>query len=68
MPAYVAYNTRVYDVISSLLWKNGRHQALYIADMDLSLKLEQAPYDETLLERSLFVEMFIDDVEAEIDS
>lgn len=50
-PAFVAYNGRIYDVSESLLWRNGRHQAMHSAGIDLTFTLDQAPHGEDLLER-----------------
>jgi predicted heme/steroid binding protein len=50
-PAYVAYQGKVYDVSTSFLWKDGSHQVLHNAGMDLTLALEQAPHGVEALER-----------------
>lgn len=50
MPAYIAYKGQVYDVSSSFLWQNGRHQVLHEAGTDLTAALDQAPHGEDLLE------------------
>jgi len=50
-PAYVAYKAKVYDVSSSFLWKDGNHQVLHSAGVDLTLALEKAPHGEGVLER-----------------
>jgi predicted heme/steroid binding protein len=50
-PAYVAYKGKVYDVSSSFLWKDGTHQALHSAGVDLTKALEQAPHGEDVLEK-----------------
>jgi predicted heme/steroid binding protein len=50
-PAFVAYNGKVYDVSSSFLWQNGKHQAMHSAGVDLTDSLEQAPHGADLLER-----------------
>ncbi|HEY76178.1 MAG TPA: cytochrome B5 [Thermoflexia bacterium] len=49
MPAYIAYKGQVYDVSSSFLWQNGRHQVLHEAGTDLTAALDQAPHGEDLL-------------------
>jgi len=49
--AYVAYNGKVYDVTSSFLWKNGIHQVLHSAGVDLTDALEQAPHGDDVLEK-----------------
>ncbi|MEM4701271.1 MAG: cytochrome b5 domain-containing protein [Candidatus Bathyarchaeia archaeon] len=50
-PAYMAYKGKVYDVSSSFLWKDGKHQALHMAGMDLTDALKQAPHGEDVLKR-----------------
>jgi predicted heme/steroid binding protein len=50
-PAYVGYKGKVYDVSSSFLWKDGRHQVLHSAGVDLTGALEQAPHGDDLLEK-----------------
>ena len=49
--AYVACEGKVYDVSNSFLWKEGRHQALHQAGVDLTGVLKEAPHGEDLLER-----------------
>jgi len=49
--AYVAYKGKVYDVTSSFLWKNGIHQVLHKAGVDLTDALEQAPHSGSVLEK-----------------
>ncbi len=58
-PAYIAYGGRVYDVSSSFLWQNGRHQVLHEAGVDLTDALNQAPHGEDLLERFPVVGMLV---------
>jgi predicted heme/steroid binding protein len=43
-PAYVAFKGKVYDVSTSFLWKDGAHQVLHRAGVDLTEILEQAPH------------------------
>ncbi len=43
-PVCIAYKGKVYDVSSSFLWKDGTHQVLHSAGMDLTDALEQAPH------------------------
>ena len=50
-PAYVAYKGKVYDVSASFIWRNGRHQVLHNAGLDLTNSLEQAPHGAAMLER-----------------
>ena len=49
MPSYIAYKGMVYDVTSSFLWKNGRHQVLHDAGKDLTDSLDQAPHGSDLI-------------------
>lgn len=49
--AYVAYKGKVYDVTGSFLWKNGIHQVLHSAGVDLTDALEQAPHGDDALEK-----------------
>lgn len=50
-PAYVIYKGKVYDVSASFLWKDGTHQVLHSAGVDLTDALDQAPHGEDLLEK-----------------
>ena len=50
-PAYVACEGKVYDVTGSFLWKDGRHQAMHDAGLDLTLALGGAPHGADLLPR-----------------
>jgi predicted heme/steroid binding protein len=50
-PAYVGYKGKVYDVSSSFLWKDGKHQAFHSAGVDLSAALEQAPHGDDVLKK-----------------
>jgi len=49
--AYVAYKGKVYDVTGSFLWKNGIHQVLHSAGVDLTDALEQAPHGDDALRK-----------------
>lgn len=51
MPAYIAYNGKVYDVSESFLWKNGKHQVFHHAGKDLTEDFKQAPHGIEVLER-----------------
>ena len=44
--AYIAYKGNVYDVSSSPLWKNGVHQKIHEAGLDLTAAMENAPHAE----------------------
>jgi predicted heme/steroid binding protein len=59
-PAYIAYDSKVYDVSKSFLWKKGRHQVLHTAGVDLTTELAAAPHGEDMLERFPVVGMLID--------
>ncbi|HBR17216.1 MAG: cytochrome B5 [Deltaproteobacteria bacterium RIFCSPLOWO2_12_FULL_43_16] len=48
---FISYKEKIYDVSSSFLWQNGKHQALHDAGVDLTHCLGQAPHGEELLER-----------------
>lgn len=50
-PAYIAFEGKVYDVSSSFLWRDGRHQVIHNAGVDLTDSLEQAPHGAELLKR-----------------
>jgi predicted heme/steroid binding protein len=50
-PAYVGYDGRVYDVSASFLWKDGTHQVLHSAGVDLTVALEQAPHGADALRK-----------------
>ena len=50
-PAYIAYKGKVYDVSGSFLWRNGTHQVLHSAGVDLTDAIEQAPHVEDVLEK-----------------
>jgi len=50
-PAYVAYKGKVYDVSASFLWKDGRHQVLHRAGIDLTDALKEAPHGGDVLEK-----------------
>ena len=51
LPAYTAFEGKVYDVSGSFLWKDGNHQVLHDAGVDLSTAMGQAPHGEEVLER-----------------
>lgn len=48
---YVAYKGKVYDVTESFLWRNGIHQVLHNAGVDLTDALEQAPHRDDVFEK-----------------
>jgi predicted heme/steroid binding protein len=51
MPAYIAFEGKVFDVSSSFLRKDGRHQVLHTAGVDLTEAMGEAPHGEELLYR-----------------
>ena len=50
-PILVAVNGKVYDVSKSDLWTDGFHQDLHNSGRDLTSSLDDAPHDESVLER-----------------
>jgi predicted heme/steroid binding protein len=50
-PAYVGCEGKVYDVSASFLWKDGTHQVLHKAGVDLTAALEQAPHGADILKK-----------------
>jgi predicted heme/steroid binding protein len=50
-PVYVVYKGKVYDVSASFLWKDGIHQVLHSAGVDLTNALEQAPHNGDVLKK-----------------
>jgi predicted heme/steroid binding protein len=43
-PAYVAYEGKVYDVTSSLMWQDGDHEGEHLAGVDLTVEMDDAPH------------------------
>jgi predicted heme/steroid binding protein len=43
-PAYVAYEGKVYDVTSSLMWQDGDHEGEHLAGADLTAAMDDAPH------------------------
>lgn len=50
-PVYIAFQGKVYDVSRSFLWRNGRHQVLHWAGMDLTKDIKQAPHSLEVLKK-----------------
>jgi predicted heme/steroid binding protein len=50
-PAYIAYEGKVYDVSGSFLWKDGNHEVLHNAGMDLTEVMKDAPHSANVLEK-----------------
>lgn len=44
--AYFAYKGKIYDVTSSILWKDGSHMKKHLAGQDLTEMLKTAPHGE----------------------
>ncbi len=53
--AYVAFRANVYDVTSSSLWKNGEHEGIHNAGIDLTPMMENAPHGEEVFKNFLLV-------------
>lgn len=60
MPAYIAYEGKVYDVTESWYWKNGMHQALHAAGKDLTLAMNQAPHGADFLQRVPLIGLLVE--------
>jgi predicted heme/steroid binding protein len=58
--AYIAYESKVYDVSHSFLWQEGLHQVLHNAGMDLTTELDAAPHGSDMLKRFPVIGMLID--------
>jgi predicted heme/steroid binding protein len=58
--AYIAYESKVYDVSHSFLWQKGQHQVLHTAGMDLTTELDAAPHGADMLERFPVIGMLVD--------
>jgi predicted heme/steroid binding protein len=50
-PSYLAYEGKVYDVSSSFLWKDGKHQVLHTAGADLTTAMKMAPHGSEFLKK-----------------
>ena len=50
-PAYVAYNGKVYDVSGSKRWNGGLHMNRHHAGNNLTLDIQAAPHEPSVLER-----------------
>lgn len=48
--AYVAYKNTVYDVTDSPFWKNGDHQGMHSAGVDLTSALSNAPHGDEVFQ------------------
>ena len=50
-PAYVAHDGKIYDVSHSKLWKEGVHMRRHNAGTDLTIGIQAAPHDTSMLAR-----------------
>jgi predicted heme/steroid binding protein len=50
-PAFVAYKGKVYDISGSFLWKDGSHEVLHDAGLDLTDAMELAPHGGDVLQK-----------------
>ena len=50
-PAYIACDGKVYDVSESFLWKDGNHEVLHNAGVDLTDAMKHAPHSGNVLEK-----------------
>ena len=50
-PILVAVNGNVYDVSKSDMWTGGFHQDLHNSGRDMTSAMNDAPHDESVLER-----------------
>lgn len=65
--AYIAYKGNVYDVSSSPLWKNGVHQKIHEAGLDLTGAMENAPHAEEVFSDFEIVDTLDEKDENKID-
>ncbi len=61
--AYIAYKGNVYDVTNSPLWKNGTHQNIHKAGVDLTDALDNAPHAEEVFGKFEIVDTLDEDDE-----
>jgi predicted heme/steroid binding protein/uncharacterized membrane protein len=64
--AYIAYKGNVYDVTNSPLWKNGTHQNMHEAGIDLTDALANAPHAEEVFSKFKIVDTLEDDDENDL--
>lgn len=50
-PALVAYEGIVYDVSESFMWRDGNHEVVHDAGMDLTEAMRDAPHFADVLDR-----------------
>ena len=49
--AYICHDGKIYDVSQSKLWREGVHMRRHHAGTDLTLEIQAAPHDTSMLER-----------------
>jgi predicted heme/steroid binding protein len=54
-PAYVAYNSKVYDVTEANLWSDGNHMGEHDAGKDLTQGMEASPHGNSVVENMKIV-------------
>jgi len=65
MPAYIAFDGKVYDVTESPLWHSGKHQVVHEAGRDLTRELDKAPHGKEMLDKFPIVGEFLEYEEIE---
>jgi predicted heme/steroid binding protein/uncharacterized membrane protein len=50
-PVYIAHEGNIFDVSASKLWRSGQHMKRHSAGMDLSVDIQAAPHDTSVLDR-----------------
>lgn len=63
--AYIAYKGNIYDVTNSPLWKNGTHQNMHEAGVDLTDALVNAPHAEEVFGKFEIVDTLDEDDESD---
>ncbi len=58
--AYIAFDSKVYDVSESYHWKKGIHQVMHHAGCGLTEALKRAPHGADMLARFLVVGKLLD--------
>ena len=56
--AYIAFKGQVYDATESKLWKNGEHEEIHLAGLDLTDAMSGAPHGEKVFEKLNVVDQF----------
>ena len=50
-PAYIAYQSKVFDVSESPMWLEGDHMGIHEAGKDLTSEIELAPHRDEMLQK-----------------